>query len=176
MSEESVHPAVLAKPPQRPWLRAFLLSSAVFSSGLIVGIVLTSAVLWQHAFNPFRRPPGFDVKQVIKTLERELQLSPEQSRELGAIFSSHNDQMKVIRDRIDPAILNELETLKKQVEGVLNPEQAKRWTERYNDLQRRFLNLGPAGRPRPPDDAREPRSNEDRQKGRPPSQERPAQP
>ena len=154
MTEKSINPVSLAGPLQRPWLRAFLLTSAVFVSGLIVGIVLTSTVLWQRAFNPFRQPSVFDVKRLMNDMQDELLLSPDQSQQLKEVFSSHNERMKAIRDEVDPKIQNELESVKKQVEGVLRPEQAKRWIARYDDIERRLMRFGPPGPPngpRPPD-------------------------
>ena len=156
MTEENVNPVSLARPPQRPWLRAFLLTSAVFGSGLIVGIVLTSAVLWQRAFNPFRQPPGFEVERLMNEMQEELSLSPEQSKQLKAAVSSHDERMKAIRDEVDPKIQSELESLKKQVEGILRPEQAKRWNARYDGMQRRFRHFGPPGPPPNPDPGQRP--------------------
>ena len=168
MTEENVNPAsqhsdgppvgphslTASQSHSRPWLRAFLLTSAVFGSGLIVGMVLTSTVLWQRAFNPFRQAPGFEVERLMNEMQDELLLSPDQSKQLNEVVSSHNERMKAIRDEVDPKIQNELESLKKKVEGILRPEQAKRWNERYDGMQRRFRHFGPPGPPPGPDPRR----------------------
>ena len=162
MTEENVNPAsqphsLTASPSHsRPWLRAFLLTSAVFGSGLIVGMVLTSTVLWQRAFNPFRQAPGFEVERLMNEMQDELLLSPDQSKQLKEVVSSHNERMKAIRDEVDPKIQSELESLKKQVEAILRPEQAKRWNERYDGMQQRFRHFGPPGAPPGSDHERRP--------------------
>ncbi len=170
MTEEHANPILLARRPRRPWLQAFLLTTVVFGSGLIVGVVLTSAVLWQHAFNPFRQPPGFDVERLMKDLQYELLLSPDQSKQIREIVSSYNERLKKIRDDVQPRLRNELDLLKKRVEDILRPEQAERWNTRYDEMQRRFLS--PDSRSGPPEPDRD-RRPPDREGGPRPGDDRP---
>lgn len=135
MTAESRLPRLSGK----PWLRAFLLTSPVFGSGLVVGIVLTSAFLWQRAFDPFRQPPGFAIERIINDMRDELVLSDEQSKQLEEAFKEHHSRMETIRADVDPKMRAEFESLQKQVESILRPEQAARWNQRFGEMQKRFM-------------------------------------
>ena len=150
MSDETEMKTIGMDSPSRPWLRAFLLTSSVFVCGLVVGIVLTSAVLWPKAFNPFRQPPGFFVERLMNDMQSELLLSAEQTDQMKKVLAEHSERMEAIRNEIDPKIQAEFTAFKANVEAILRPEQAKLWNSRYEQMQKRFMRVPPPGGPMGP--------------------------
>lgn len=123
---------------RKPWLGAFLLMTLVFVCGLVVGVVSTSAFFWNRAFDSFRQPGGREIESLMKAIQYELLLSPEQSNSLKQIFESHNERIRAIRDEAEPKLQAEQESLYKSVEAALSPEQAKRWKMRFDEMVKEF--------------------------------------
>lgn len=90
-----------------------------FVAGFIVGAVT-------HRFMIFHgrphRPPPMATFAMMNRLERNLDLSDEQSRQVRAILEKHHE-------RIRGEVQSEIETANAEIEKILNPEQRVKFQE-----------------------------------------------
>ncbi|MBI4829968.1 MAG: periplasmic heavy metal sensor [Candidatus Lindowbacteria bacterium] len=112
--------------PRRKWLQAFFLMSSVFLSGVIVGGVAATQLLWNKHLKAMSQP-RFDVERMIHNMQTDFDLTEAQSEQLEKIFSNHHKNMRAIHEDLKPKVDKEIDSLRSQVEAVLTPDQVDRW-------------------------------------------------
>ena len=103
----------------------------VFLAGGFIGSGLTLKILHLR-LKYFSQHPEIVRDRIIKHLQKELSLNKEQSEQIHKIIDKRFMQIMKIR--------NEFNSMEKEIAGVLNQEQAKKWSRLADELrQKHFL-------------------------------------
>lgn len=138
MTSHDNEPRPWAASSRKSWILAVSLMSAAFFFGAVVGAVVTGRFLWEKQIDALQRP-RFEMPRVMGHMRDNFDLTEEQAERLETVFSDHHEKIWGIREEVRPEIEMEIESLRRQVEEILTPEQAKRWGDRFNDEKRRWL-------------------------------------
>ena len=137
----------------RPWLGAFFMTSAVFLCGAVVGAVITANVINNRFEDRFSKPDEF-IGRALDRVGDELGLSEAQRAELQALVDGHRDQIRGIHEEFRPRLEAEFDALRKGIDAILTPEQAKEWDRRFDEMRKRWLRPRGTGRGRGPGEGR----------------------
>lgn len=113
----------------------------LFLVGILVGVFGTHLFYLHHL-----REPGWLVKAgtrlLAADLKRDLDLTPEQEREIDAILAESRQDVIALRREMTPRVLAILDRSRSRIAEVLTPEQRQRF-ERFRERRgarlRRFL-------------------------------------
>lgn len=111
-----------------PW-KVILATLVIFCSGLAVGALLvkkTQTVSPPHFSH--RGPtnlPAWNLlqKELVRKMDRELNLSPEQRTQIEKLLKESQERTKEIRETIAPVMREEMKKVREQIRAELNPEQ-----------------------------------------------------
>ena len=134
----------------RPWaansrrsrILVVCLMTAVFFFGAVVGAVVTGRYLWTKHIDALQRP-RFQTPRMMRRMQQDFDLTGEQAKQLETVFADHHEKVMAIREEVRSGIETEIESLRRQVEAVLRPEQAKRWEERFDVQKQRWMPPSP---------------------------------
>lgn len=127
----------VARTRRRGWWMAFAVSTVVFVLGIVVGSVLTSAVM--RSSSPWRfDAPQFRADRIADRLTVDLGLTEAQSTRIREIFRSQHEQLKRIRKETEPLVREVLDQTHSLVLAELSPEQQQAWEERYERMRKRM--------------------------------------
>ena len=124
-------------------IASILLAVIVFICGGAAGWGVS--VLWRP---PMRGPMGMappPVEGMVDQLRVELLLSDDQVKAVKQIYQQRHDALESVRQKMEPELKAEYDTLDQQMKGVLNPTQYQRWSERFNSVRSRMLPPPPPG-------------------------------
>jgi len=115
----------------------------------VIGALAGSAVTYRYA-PPHR--PAFHKGGMIDRLAKDLGLSSVQKKKVRVILEKHRESFKALREEARPRMDALKESMKRQINEVLTPEQQKKFAE----LKTRWESCGPRGHrrgmpPPPPD-------------------------
>lgn len=140
----------------RTWIRY----SGVLLLGILMGLAGGAWMARQHFFKSMRdmdrKDPG---ARILKRLDRELRLTPEQHAKVAAILEEGRGKMEALRAEIDPkfealrkTVEPRFEALRKEgeqrIRQVLTPEQAdkmEKMRERWEKWGRKHPGWGSGG-------------------------------
>lgn len=135
--------AHLPKPP-RAWL-TLLMGGVLLISGMVIGAGGTTLLLKHRMGQPNSAPKQFSGR-LLRRIERDLDLTEEQSEEVRSILELHREEMRTIRLQVGEKIDDSFEALKEEVSAVLSPEQVVIWEERNHKYRDRSPHdRGPRG-------------------------------
>lgn len=98
-----------------------------FVVGAIAGVVADRLVLFrQHRLLP-THGVRMVTSRVLNRLDRELDLTPPQRRQIGAILEKRQQAMEKSWTSIQPQVRAELERTDQEIQRTLNPEQRKKF-------------------------------------------------
>lgn len=123
---------------RRSWLLAVFLMSAVFLFGAIVGAVVTGRFLWKKHIDSLQRP-RFETSRMMRHMQDNFNLTDEQVEQLSTILSNHHQKIETIREEVRAEVEPEIESLRREVDTVLTPEQAKQWDARFTSEKHKWL-------------------------------------
>jgi hypothetical protein len=112
--------------------KILLATVLIFASGVATGALGLRAV---HRGGPTSRrpemPPSlFEARfDVLKRMQQELTLSPEQSARIEAILQEGRKRTRQIWDGVQPQVRDEMKRVREQIQAELNPEQRTRYQE-----------------------------------------------
>lgn len=126
---------------------ALLALSGIFVTGCLVGIAAT------HLFYAWKlRRPGEPSRAMVEMfhhrLERDLDLSPEQARQVRGILERSHERAEELRNDVFPRVREIMDSASEEIEALLDEEQRRR----FQELRRRHSwrsdpgLLGPPGR------------------------------
>jgi hypothetical protein len=125
---------------------AVLTIGAVFLAGLLAGAAATHLFYAKRLLVP-GGPSRMMVELFEEKLRRELDLTPEQAREVDRILVRSHERADALRRDVFPRVRAIMDEAADEIEGVLNEQQKRRFRE-LRALQREraehFL-LGPPG-------------------------------
>jgi hypothetical protein len=108
---------------------ALLAIAALFCVGVLVGILGTN-LFYLHEI---RQPGGLarlGTRWLARSLDRRLDLSAEQRRQVDAILADAAHEAAALRRAFTPPMLEILERARRRIAAVLNPEQREKF-ERF---------------------------------------------
>lgn len=105
---------------------AFLAVAGVFVSGALVG-GLSTHLLYAQRVHAGGHPLPFLGRHYAETLERKLELSAAQSREITQILEQSHREAETLRRQVRPRLEQLMDQTRDRVRGVLTPEQQERF-------------------------------------------------
>lgn len=125
-----------------PW-KVIFATLVIFCSGLITGAVLLRHFERPH---PPRKPQSANPsapaaqtnapspwhqqqRDLLKRMEKQLDLSPEQREHIDKIMKESQERTKAIREKIAPELRDEVKRLREQIRVELTPDQQKTFDE-----------------------------------------------
>jgi Spy/CpxP family protein refolding chaperone len=123
------------------WRMAFF-GVIILLAGIVIGGASMMILVPQRLIGP-PSGPEFQGLRMIPMLERDLGLTPEQSKKIKPILTENMEKLREIRMNARSEIGQVLEQMQKQISAVLTERQRQLWQEQLNRLQRE---LRPGGR------------------------------
>lgn len=124
----------LPKPPNT-WL-TLLMGAVLLVCGVVIGAGGTVLVVKNRMDQPGSAPEQFN-RRLTERMTRDLDLTPEQSKQIRAVFDGHREEMKSIREGVDEQMNALRETMRDEVSEILSPEQLSQWESRVKEYDRR---------------------------------------
>ena len=132
-------------------IKSILLGLVILAAGIAIGASLM--ILYRPApQDRYGREPEIFAEQMLGQLGRELNLTPQQRRQLEPILRQHHETLTDIRASVRPQIVSQLEQLNDDITAILTPEQADLWQRKVRRIEERFPTFRGPGRrqgPRP---------------------------
>ena len=105
---------------------AVLLGLVIFLCGVVIGggitLIVTRNVVLHRLHHPEER-----ILQDTRMLQKKLELTDEQTKEVLAVFTRKLYVFYSIRRGIQPRVQEQLDSLKKEVAAILDSNQAQTW-------------------------------------------------
>jgi Spy/CpxP family protein refolding chaperone len=124
--------------------KVILATMVIFGAGVVTG-----GLLVRHTSSPSHPPRGQAASrplppmspsglkmEVLRRVERDLDLTPEQRSQVDRIISASQERTKKLMEPVAPQIHAELQETKEAVRAVLTPEQRIRFDELLKQQQR----------------------------------------
>ncbi len=143
----------MVTPPSQPrgsktTLLAAVLVLIAFLGGIVAGIAGDRFYLFRHhEFFPHRAGP-FVTEHLVRRLERELSLTPQQRDEVRRILESRRGRIEAIFANVRPQVTQEIDQANAEIEKILTPEQRSKFDAIKIRMQR-HRDRGPGGPPPP---------------------------
>jgi hypothetical protein len=134
-------------------LKSIIVIVSTLLIGMVLGSVITAAFVKNRAFDriaEMRNERGF-----VKRIERLIQPDEDQKEKVREILVEHFDKMHLLGEEMRITFKTMNDSLIKDLEPILHPEQIERFKKRMERMKRFG---GPPGKPhRPPFRDRKPR-------------------
>ena len=124
----------LPKPPNT-WL-TLLMGAVLLVCGVVIGAGGTVLVVKNRMDQPGSAPEQFN-RRLTERMTRDLDLTPEQSKQIRAVFDGHRDEMKSIREGVDEQMNVLRESMREEMSVILTPDQLSQWERRAKEYDRR---------------------------------------
>ena len=130
-----LEPEVATAIRQRWWV-SLAIMVLVFSSGTVIGSGLTMIAVNDKYDAKLKNPPS-SCDHVLPAMQRELELSDDQSARVKTILADHDKAMGKIWLDMRPKVREQLKHLEDQVNGVLSTDQQTKWHAWLDQRRRR---------------------------------------
>jgi len=141
-STSSVTPA--AKPKRRLWV-SVLLWFVILGSGFVIGAGATLIAIRNGVLHRIHHPDEIPPR-VAARLQRDLDLSDEQTQQVAEILRRRQMALQSIRRQWQPQVEQQLDLLQEEVGEVLGEEQQEKWETRFNQFRRTWIPRVPPAR------------------------------
>jgi hypothetical protein len=137
--------------------KVILSTLVIFIAGVVTGGLLVTYALQVRQNRP--KPPnsanvqaaspwGVRNKELLRRMDRELELTPEQHVRIDSIMSTSEERTKSLWKPIMPLMSKETQLVRAEIRDLLNADQKKKFDDfgkgRPGQEKRRFTNSGPA--------------------------------
>lgn len=130
--------------------QALLALAGLFALGVVAG-GLGAHLYYARALGRPPGPPPFSSGRMGPYLERQLDLTAEQRRELRRILADSRREAEAMRREMAPRVRQAVERTEERIRELLTPEQRRRFEElRRHHHRRRERFFGPPGPDRRP--------------------------
>lgn len=140
--------------------KVILATMVIFGTGVVTGGLLVRGGGGSRGNHPPARQaparpnpgqvPGAPRLDLLRKLEKELNLSPEQHERAIRLFGESQDRSKRIMEPVHPALMDELRHTREQFRDLLTPAQRDQFDAFFRQRQRDQRHP-PAGRDHAPD-------------------------
>lgn len=107
----------------RAWLGVFL----VFIFGVVCGAILSAGVIQKEIRAWLTGGAGRERDPIVKYLDRELHLSPEQQAAAGAVVEGSRHQLEAIKAQAQPSVDVVITGAENQVRALLDEKQRQKF-------------------------------------------------
>ena len=124
--------------PRRRRLWIILIALAIFSCGILVGGGLTFKIVtvgYKRAF----QDPELLADKIIRRMERRLELNSDQVKQVREIILEQQKAFRTLQKEFRPRLDGQIEKTRRELAGVLTPEQARKWEKTFARIQRFWL-------------------------------------
>lgn len=128
---------------RRPW-RSILLGLIILFCGILIGAGVTVILLQRVVFYAIHHPEEIP-NRLTERLRNKLSLTDDQTKKVKAILTERQKAFTELRRVTRPKVERELKSLREEVAAVLDKDQARKWSKRFDRLRRQWL-------PPPPED------------------------
>ena len=142
-----------------------LAATVIFGAGLVSGVLIgrSTAPLSPPAAP---KPPGKRIEsrqqavswlnrisQFLEMAEKDLEITPEQKKEIEKIFHDSQTRLHTLWEEIKPRLSQETQLLRERILQVLTPEQREKWEREYENRYnwKRFQPKTPPEQPDQPE-------------------------
>jgi Spy/CpxP family protein refolding chaperone len=129
------------------WKSIFYVA-ALFLAGGVTGASLTLATLHRRMGPP---PPNQLVDHLRERLERRLDLTPKQMRQIDPIVRKLGEEMREVHFDTVKQIGRVIDSAHDQIAAVLTPQQKQKFDAMIRERERFLHDRPPGGRRRPPE-------------------------
>lgn len=148
MMDEADTPQATGLPnARRDWIRPAVFGVVMLLCGAVIGSGLTVIGVRKEA-ERVKENPRWLSETAAKRMDRDLDLTDEQSVRVREIFSAHHERVRAIRREHHGRARELFGELQSEIEAVLTLEQAEEWRERMQRLRERALKDGDGPRHR----------------------------
>lgn len=121
---------------RRPRVRGILLGFVILACGIAIGGTTAAVVLDRDDDPGARRSGVHGPDRIVQKMREEYGLTDDQTERLKTVFREHWERLSAIRAEVQPRVDAEYEEMKREVEAVLTPEQAREWRQEFERKQR----------------------------------------
>jgi hypothetical protein len=118
---------------------AVFVLAVTFVAGAAVGIVADRVLHRGHI-------PEFATPVLVRRLDRHLDLSDAQAKQVAAIIDRHHAQINAFFSALHPRVRQEIEQANREIEAVLTPAQRVKFAAMKMRLHGPLAGRPPAGR------------------------------
>jgi hypothetical protein len=112
----------------RVWIRAGVVLAAVFSTGVLAGMVG-----YHHGLGHFRQPasgsPAMEHEAAMAELRDELGLDEQQLAQVQAIMAEHQETVDQMWAQLRPEVQAAMRQVHEEIAALLRPDQVDRFHE-----------------------------------------------
>jgi len=124
--------------PVRRCLWKTLLLLGVFFGGFVIGSALTGSVV-VHRVREAAFTPEKTAERIMGRMERRLDLTDEQSDQVKAIVRRNMGELVTRRAEVRAQVLEQVQTIRREIAEVLTPEQERKLNRRFDWLQKLWM-------------------------------------
>ncbi len=135
----------IARPGSHELVRSILLGIVILAAGMAIGASLTYMGMLRRG-PAYSQEPEIFAEHMLRGLNRELNLTPQQRRQLEPILRRHGTHLVEIRAEARPRIVAQLEQLDSDIASVLDDDQHDLWQQKIRRLEEHFPALRERGR------------------------------
>lgn len=129
--------------------KPILAAALIFTSGMVTAVCVyrLAPKSWRSANEPHFAPGPIDGKfEVLRKMQRDLNLSPAQAARVDAILRDGRSRTKQIWDGCQPQFREEMKQVRERIQAELSPEQRTKFDELLKLSRERRGSKGPAER------------------------------
>lgn len=121
---------------RRRWVLPVLFLVTLLA-GLIAGASLVVIGIRYHVQQALLYPEQ-KLHRVATRLQRRLDLTDEQTRQVEAVFLERNHALQAIRREVRPRVIQEMDRTYQDVAALLDDEQSRKWKRMYYLLRQKL--------------------------------------
>jgi len=106
---------------------AVIVVLAAFGCGIVAGAV--GDRLWLFHHGPAHGAGRFIAERILKRLDRELHLTPQQHDQVKKILEAHRVRVEGVFEAVKPQVHHEIDAANNEIRAVLTPEQRQKYEE-----------------------------------------------
>jgi Spy/CpxP family protein refolding chaperone len=122
---------------RRAWVRGALLGATLLVFGAIIGSSLTVMAIKRQRDAERREGPSRTTR-LVDTLTSEMDLTEDQTEQINAIVSRHDEAMHEIFRTFRGEAQSEMQAMKDDIANVLTPEQKAYWQQRWDEQMEKW--------------------------------------
>ncbi len=129
--------------------KAILAAALIFTSGMVTAVCVyrLAPKSWRSPGESHLAPGPIDGKfEVLRKMQRELNLSPQQAARVDAILRDGRSRTKQIWDGCQPQFREEMKQVRERIQAELSAEQRAKFDELLKLSRERRGSKGPAER------------------------------
>jgi Spy/CpxP family protein refolding chaperone len=115
-----------------PSSRSKLIAAAVvivaFLAGIVIGVAGDRFWRVRHPFGP-RRNPQMVTALILRRLDRELTLTPQQEAAVKQILTAREQRITALMSTVRPQIRQQIDAANAEIEKVLTPDQRAKFQQ-----------------------------------------------